>query len=349
MLSLSGMSTSNPNPANGFQQFLYSIARESTTPSNHHPQRARAQSAPPTSTQATCPDQLGFPTGSGLTYTATQPARGSVTVASDGTYTYTPNQSARQTAGLTTTDTFTATVHEGLSTQPGHRHGSGRSRDTGGGYIQPSEHPTPSLALVTGSAVFTDTAGRTLAYSTPTLSTAGGTVSLDTSTGAYSYTPTQAQRQAATLTTTDAFTVTASNGVDSATETVTVPIDAGTPVAGHPHGGQPRPEHRCGHRDHGVHRSGRADPNLHRSHHQHQRRRGHRQHQHRGLHLHPNAGPRLAAWMTTSLVGDTFSVTASNGVHTATETMTVPVSPVVDEPAIRHPYRSEPPTWPRGR
>ena len=92
--------------------------------------------------------------------------------------------------------------------------------------------PNPTTGLVIGGAVFTDTAGRTLTYSAPTLSTGGGTVSINASTGAYTYTPTHGQRQVSTATTTDTFTVIASNGVRSASETVTTPVDPGTPVAG---------------------------------------------------------------------------------------------------------------------
>jgi VCBS repeat-containing protein len=77
---------------------------------------------------------------------------------------------------------------------------------------------------VTGFAQFTDTASRTLSYSTRATSTGGGSVSVNAGTGAFTYIPTQAQRQAATATTTDTFTITASNGVNTATQVVTVPV-----------------------------------------------------------------------------------------------------------------------------
>ena len=101
--------------------------------------------------------------------------------------------------------------------------------------------PNSSTGAVTGAVAFTDPAGRTLSYSAPTLSTAGGTVSINASTGSYSYAPTAAQIQAATLTTTDTFTVTASNGVHTATETVNVPVIPDIPVAGTPTVGNPDP------------------------------------------------------------------------------------------------------------
>ena len=70
----------------------------------------------------------------------------------------------------------------------------------------------------------TDTAGRTLTYSTSATSKGGGSVSITATTGAFTYTPTTAQRQAATGSTIDTFTVTASNGVRTTTQTVTVAV-----------------------------------------------------------------------------------------------------------------------------
>ena len=86
--------------------------------------------------------------------------------------------------------------------------------------------------VVTGAAAFTDPASRTLTYSTTGISNGGGTVTVDSGTGTYIYTPTQTQRQNATGSTTDTFTLTASNGVRTTDQTVTVTVSAGTPVAG---------------------------------------------------------------------------------------------------------------------
>jgi VCBS repeat-containing protein len=71
--------------------------------------------------------------------------------------------------------------------------------------------------------VFTDPAGRPLSYSAPATSAGGGDcdVSIDPSTGVYQHTPTRAQRLTAVAGTTDTFTITVSNGVYTATETVT--------------------------------------------------------------------------------------------------------------------------------
>jgi len=102
-----------------------------------------------------------------------------------------------------------------------------------------SGSPDNVTGAVTGSASFTDPAGRTLSYSATSTSTGGGTVRVDSVTGAFTYTPTQAQRQAATSRTTDTFTITASNGANSTDQTVTVAVGAGSPVAGTPTVGSP--------------------------------------------------------------------------------------------------------------
>jgi YVTN family beta-propeller protein/VCBS repeat-containing protein len=80
--------------------------------------------------------------------------------------------------------------------------------------------------VVTGNAGFTDAAGRALTYSAPATSTGGGTVTIDSS-GNFTYTPTTTQRKAAGVNTrtTDTFTVTANNGVNTASQTITVPVD----------------------------------------------------------------------------------------------------------------------------
>ena len=85
---------------------------------------------------------------------------------------------------------------------------------------------TNGTGVVTGSAAFTDPAGRALTYTTTGLSTGGGTVSIDPATGAFTFTPTAGQRALATGLTNprDTFTVTASNGVNTREQTVTVSL-----------------------------------------------------------------------------------------------------------------------------
>ncbi len=232
LLSLGGMNSSNPAPANPIQQFLYSIAKGLSDSFDPAPPAGTPTVGTPDPNTGAVGGSLGFPTGGDLTFTAGQPSQGMVSVADDGTYTYTPTQAARRAAGATTTDTFTATVHEGLSTNSVTVTVPVDAGTPVAGTPNVGS-PDPTTGAVTGSAVFTDTAGRALTFGAPTTSSGGATVSLDASTGAYTYIPTQAQRQAATATTTDVFTVTASNGVRSASEAVTVPVLslAAVPVA----------------------------------------------------------------------------------------------------------------------
>ena len=260
-----------------------------------------------------------------------------------GAYTYTPTQTQRQGAGANTTDTFTITASNGIrntdetitvAVDPGTPVAGTPTIGT----------PNSNTGAVTGTSVFTDTAGRTLSYSTPTTTTAGGSVTLNTKTGAYTYTPTQEQRQAATLTTTDTFTVTASNGIRTSTQTITVPVDAGTPTADTPTVGTPDP-------DTGAVTGNAAftDPagrtltystsgdsvgggtisvNT-----------------NTGAYTYtPTQTQRLAAGTTTDPITDTFTVTASNGVHTATQTITVPVSAIPDVPVAGTPTVGTPNT-----
>ena len=154
------------------------------------------------------------PAGRTLTYSAPTPApvaARSPSTPDRGVHLH-PDRGPTQTATATTTDTFTVTATNGTTratetiTVPVDAGDPGRRHPHRG-------HPERDTGAVTGTAAFTDPAGRTLSYSAPTTSTGGGTVSINTTTGAYTYTPTQAQRQAATGTTTDTFTVTANNGV----------------------------------------------------------------------------------------------------------------------------------------
>ena len=116
LLSIGGMNSANPNPTNPVQQLLYSLAKGLNDTFDPAPSAGTPTVGTPDPSTGTVTGSLGFPAGSDLTYTATQPSQGTVNVASDGSYTYTPTQAARQAATFTTTDTFTATVHEGLST-----------------------------------------------------------------------------------------------------------------------------------------------------------------------------------------------------------------------------------------
>jgi thioredoxin len=162
--------------------------------------------------------------GRTLTYSAptTSSGGGTLTInATTGAFVYTPTQTQRQAATSSTTDTFTVTASNGVNTttqtitvavDPGTPTARGQTGGT----------PDTSTGVVSGGAVFTDTAGRTLTYSAPTTSAGGATVSINAATGAFVYTPTLGQRQSASFGTIDTFTVTASNGVRSTTQGITV-------------------------------------------------------------------------------------------------------------------------------
>jgi len=172
-----------------------------------------------------------------LTFTTPATSAGGATVsvnATTGAFSYTPTQAQRQTAGLTTTDTFTitATNSRGVTTSqivtvP---------VDPGTPVAKTPWIPNPDryTGTVKGISKFGDESGRALTYSTPATTTGGATVAINPTTGEFVYTPTQAQRQAAGLNTTDTFTVTANNGVRTSTQVITVQVDPGTPYANTP-------------------------------------------------------------------------------------------------------------------
>jgi VCBS repeat-containing protein len=172
-----------------------------------------------------------------LTFTtnATSTGGGAVSInPNTGAFSYTPTRAQRQAAGLTTTDTFTitATNAQGVTTQ-----------QLVTVVVDPGT-PTPKTpwiprpdsftAVVRGTSKFEDESGRTLVYSAPATSSGGGSVTINSATGDFLYTPTQAQRQTAGLSTTDSFTVTANNGVRTSTQLITVAVDPGTPFANTP-------------------------------------------------------------------------------------------------------------------
>ena len=157
--------------------------------------------------------------------TTTTPAKGSVTVDSaTGEFTYTPTGQARQDAADTPgedTDTFTITASD--------RHGGtlpiavtvpirpNTTPNTAPGNGSATVNPPDGLGNVTGSVTATDADHDTLAYNTTT-TPAKGSVTVDSATGEYTYTPTDDARHAAAADTApdtdkhDAFTVTASDG-----------------------------------------------------------------------------------------------------------------------------------------
>ena len=182
------------------------------------------------------------PDSTRLVYSVTsQPAHGSVVVDADGGYTYTPDASVAATG---TTDSFGVSVSDASSGF--HLHGllgllnlitfgligssghvatatvSVRVAPFGGANRAPTGTasagaPNPANGVVTGVVAGTDPDGDTVTYSAPA-STGKGSVSIDSATGSFTYTPTDTARQnaaapgAAPADLQDAFTVTLSDG-----------------------------------------------------------------------------------------------------------------------------------------
>ncbi|WP_445165919.1 VCBS domain-containing protein [Mycolicibacterium sp. Dal123E01] len=327
------MNAAHPNPTNPIQQVLYSFAKSINNALDPAPPPGTPTVGTPNLNTGAVTGTLGFPTGSGLTYTVALPANGALTLSGDGSYTYTPSQTARQAAAANSTDSFTVTVQNGLSS----------SSVTVTVPIDPGTPiagtpilgtPNVSTGKLFGNAIFTDTAGRTLTYSTSATSTGGGTVTLDTTSGDFTYTPTEAQRQAAGLDTTDTITITSSNGVRSATQTITVPIDGGIPIAGTPTVGTPETSNgavygrvkftdphgrKLTYSTFGSSSAGGGNVTVNAT---------------TGDFIYtPTRAQRRAAGLNTT---DTFTITATNSVGSTTETITVTVDPGT-------PAASEPP------
>jgi VCBS repeat-containing protein len=158
------------------------------------------------------------------------PANGTLSLAADGSFTYTPS------ATFTGADSFTYRVSDGSDTSTlatatvtvtptGHVNGA----PAGGSFT--AGDPDPRTGVVIGSVSGTDPDGDTLNYSAP-VSTGKGTISINASTGSFSYTPTDEARQAAASTPgvdTDSFTVTVSDG-NGGTTTVAVSVTIAAPA-----------------------------------------------------------------------------------------------------------------------
>jgi VCBS repeat-containing protein len=159
-------------------------------------------------------------------------AKGAVTVnAGTGTFTYTPTAPARHAAAKigaisATTDTFTVTVTDGygaavpvavtVAISPKNTAPIAGTTTVG--------TPDSSTGAVSGSVSATDVEKDTLTYSTPATA-AKGAVSLNSATGAFTFTPSEPSRAVPGA---DTFTVTIADGYGGSTPvTVSVPI-AGT-------------------------------------------------------------------------------------------------------------------------
>ena len=180
----------------------------------------------------------------------------------------------------------------------------------------------PNTGKVIGAAGFTTTPGDDVTYTAPTTSTGGGAISVVTSTGAFTYTPSAAQRLTAVIGTTDTFVITAHDDLLTSTVTVTVPVDGGTPVARIPTVGTPQagtgvvvgnavftdPAGRTLTYSAGTTSSGGGAVTI-------DTATG-------AFTFTPTPTQRFGGTFNT----DIFTVTASNGVHTTAEIITVPIN-----------------------
>jgi VCBS repeat-containing protein len=190
------------------------------------------------------------PDGDTLVYSApTTTAKGGVSInASSGAFTYTPTVAARNTAaapGATAVDRadgFTVTVVDGRggtastavtvaispAVTPGNRGPVLGVPSVGG--------PNATTGVVSGSVSATDPDGDTLSYSAPTTTAKGG-VSINASSGAFTYTPTVAARNTAAapgataVDRADGFTVTVVDGRGGTASTAVTVAISPTPGA----------------------------------------------------------------------------------------------------------------------
>ena len=182
-----------------------------------------------------------------VTYTATKPANGTVTLGANGDFTYTPTATARRSARTATavmTDPFTVTVIDG--------HNGSATVNVIATIAPSNAAPKPgtptvnvnlSTGVVTGTVNATDPDNDTLAYAAVNTTTAKGTVAVANN-GAFTYTPTATARKnaaspvATSADKTDTFTVSVTDKYGSATAIavnvpVTPAVDPVVPGTGH--------------------------------------------------------------------------------------------------------------------
>lgn len=176
------------------------------------------------------------PDGDTLTYTATGPAKGAVTLNPDGSFSYTPTAAAR--AAGASTDTFTVTIGDG--------HGGSRAvtvtvavtASTPGNDVPVAAtnayvaQVDPSTGVVTGHVDATDSTALTYLLNSTVASTVGSViVNAD---GTFTFTPSTAARYHSWFTPqadVTTFTVAAYDGQDGIPVDVSVPITALHPDA----------------------------------------------------------------------------------------------------------------------
>ena len=169
-----------------------------------------------------------------------------------GAYTYTPNATAINGLTANTTDTFTVSVSDGTaSTTATYTVNLTAANDTPVLATPTAASYTDTAALDTfsnsagtlagtdrdtGAALTYGIAGGTVNAGVSTLAGTYGSLSVNTATGAYTYTPNATAINALTANTTDTFTVSVSDGALSTTATYTVNLTAAndTPVLATP-------------------------------------------------------------------------------------------------------------------
>lgn len=170
------------------------------------------------------------PEGGTLTYKATTSSKGSVTISSAGVFTYTPTTAARHAAAKlgagtsATTDTVMVTVTDPKGASTGKSvtiNILGQNSVPVAGTTTVGT-PNPTTGVVTGTVTATDADQDSLAYSAPG-TTSKGAVSIDSGTGAFTYTPAAGSRTS--VTGSDTFTVTVTDGYGGSTQVpVSVPV-----------------------------------------------------------------------------------------------------------------------------
>ncbi|WP_445165274.1 Ig-like domain-containing protein [Mycolicibacterium sp. Dal123E01] len=228
-------------PSNPIGALLWGLMQQVAFAVGAAPKAGTPTANTPVTTTGLVTGALGFAdaSGQGLTYTHTNPTNGTVIVNDDGTYKYTPTLTARLAAAGKTgpvTDSFTVTAFNGITS----------SRVTVAVPISPDtpvagtptvNAPNAVTGAITGSVTATDPASQPLTYSVATGPTKGSITNFNAATGAFTYTPgTSAQLAAevAGAVGADTFTISASNGAASISFTVHVVVDPGTPQVGTP-------------------------------------------------------------------------------------------------------------------
>ncbi|WP_185975952.1 Ig-like domain-containing protein [Mycolicibacterium sp. 018/SC-01/001] len=165
-----------------------------------------------------------------LTYVATEPLKGTVSINTNGIFAYTPSPNARHAAASTNateadrTDTFAVAVTDGqggsvsvpvtVLIRPINSKPQARNH---------SDAPDADSGTVTGTITVVDRDGDPITFTAPNV-TDKGAVTIDTD-GSYTYVPTAAARSAARnpLRRNDIFTITVNDG-HGGTDTVTIPV-----------------------------------------------------------------------------------------------------------------------------